>query len=196
MNADATALPASLPDHLAGRFIVLVGLMGAGKTSLGRRLANATGLPFVDSDIEIERAAGCSIPEIFERYGESEFRSGERRVIERILEGERAIVATGGGAFMDEHTRALLRAKAIIVWLRADLDTLVRRTKRRNDRPLLKTGDPRDVLRHLMDERYPVYGQADIIIDVDDEPPKETTARLLARLVSFTDDAKPALART
>ena len=105
-------------------------------------------------------------------------------------------MATGGGAFMDEHTRALLRAKAIIVWLRADLDTLVRRTKRRNDRPLLKTGDPRDVLRHLMDERYPVYGQADIIIDVDDEPPKETTARLLARLVSFTDDAKPALART
>ena len=87
MNADATALPASLPDHLAGRFIVLVGLMGAGKTSLGRRLAKATGLPFVDSDIEIERAAGCSIPEIFERYGESEFRSGERRVIERILEG-------------------------------------------------------------------------------------------------------------
>jgi len=195
MNAAATALPAGHPDHLAGRFIVLVGLMGAGKTSLGRRLAKATGLPFVDSDIEIERAAGCSIPEIFERYGEDEFRSGERRVIERILEGERAIVATGGGAFMDEHTRALLRAKAIIVWLRADLDTLVRRTKRRNDRPLLKTGDPRDVLRRLMDERYPVYGQADIIIDVDDEPPKETTARLLARLVSFAD-AKPALART
>ena len=195
MNAAATALPAGHPDHLAGRFIVLVGLMGAGKTSLGRRLAKATGLPFVDSDIEIERAAGCSIPEIFERYGEDEFRSGERRVIERILEGERAIVATGGGAFMDEHTRALLRAKAIIVWLRADLDTLVRRTKRRNDRPLLKTGDPRDVLRRLMDERYPVYGQADIIIDVEDEPPKETTARLLARLVSFAD-AKPALART
>jgi shikimate kinase len=174
-----------------GRFIVLVGLMGAGKTSLGRRLAKATGLPFIDSDAEIEKAAGCSIPEIFERFGETEFRSGERRVIERILEGAPAILATGGGAFMDAATRALIRAKGVSIWLRADLDTLVRRTKRRDDRPLLKGRNPRDVLKRLIEERYPVYGEADIILDVDDEPPKESTERLVERIASFAQQAKP-----
>jgi shikimate kinase len=178
---------ARLPDAAAGKFIVLVGLMGAGKTSLGKRLAKAMALPFIDSDIEIEKAAGCSIPEIFARFGEAEFRSGERRVIERILDGEPAIVATGGGAFMDSDTRALIRTKAISVWLRADLDTLVKRTKRRDDRPLLKSGDPREVLQRLIGERYPVYGEADIVVDVDDEPPKETTARLLERIADFAD---------
>ena len=181
-----------LPESAAGRFIVLVGLMGAGKTSLGKRLAKATGLPFVDSDTEIEKAAGCSIPEIFARYGEAEFRSGERRVIERILEGEPAIVATGGGAFMDAGTRALIRKKAISIWLRADLETLVKRTRRRDDRPLLKAGDPRDVLKRLIDERYPVYAEADIVVDVDDEQPKETTERLLHRIAAFAQERAPA----
>jgi len=181
-----------LPEAAAGRFIVLVGLMGAGKTSLGKRIAKATQLPFVDSDTEIEKAAGCSIPEIFERYGEAEFRSGERRVIERILEGEPAIVATGGGAFMDAGTRELIRRKAISIWLRADLETLVKRTRRRDDRPLLKGGDPREVLRRLIDERYPIYAEADIVIDVDDEQPKETTERLLQRIGAFAEEHAPA----
>jgi len=178
-------MKAELAEAAAGRFVVLVGLMGAGKTSLGKRLAKLTAMPFVDSDTEIEKAAGCSIPEIFERYGEAEFRSGERRVIERILEGEPAIVATGGGAFMDASTRTLIRNKAISVWLRADLETLVKRTRRRDDRPLLKAGEPREVLKRLIDERYPVYAEADIVVDVDDEQPKETTERLLQRIAAF-----------
>ena len=187
MSDDGTASPAIA----GGRFIVLVGLMGAGKTSLGRRLAKAACLPFVDSDAEIEKAAGCSVFEIFERFGEAEFRSGERRVLERILDGAPAVVATGGGAFMDAATRALIRAKGVSIWLRADLDTLVRRTKRRDDRPLLKSGNPRDVLMRLIAERYPIYGEADIILDVDDEPVKESTERLIERIASFAQQAKP-----
>jgi shikimate kinase len=187
-----TRAKTELPKAAAGRFIVLVGLMGAGKTSLGKRLAKATGLPFVDSDTEIEKAANCSISDIFARFGEAEFRSGERRVIERILEGEPAIVATGGGAFMDEGTRKLIQRKAISIWLRADLETLVRRTRRRDDRPLLKAGDPREVLKRLIEERHPIYGEADIVIDVDDEQPKETTERLLERIGAFAEEHAPA----
>jgi shikimate kinase len=187
-----TRAKAELPQAAAGRFIVLVGLMGAGKTSLGKRLAKATGLPFVDSDTEIEKAANCSISDIFARFGEAEFRSGERRVIERILEGEPAIVATGGGAFMDEGTRKLIQSKAISIWLRADLETLVRRTRRRDDRPLLKAGDPREVLKRLIEERHPIYGEADIVIDVDEEQPKETTERLLERIGAFAEEHAPA----
>lgn len=185
-----TRASSGLPDAATNRFIVLVGLMGAGKTSLGKRLAKLSGMTFVDSDTEIEKAAGCSIPEIFDRFGEAEFRAGERRVLERILEGEPAVVATGGGAFMDPTTRGLIRKKAISIWLRADLETLVRRTKRRDDRPLLKAGDPRDVLKRLIDERYPVYAEADIVLDVDDESPKEATERLIERIAAFVEDAK------
>jgi shikimate kinase len=147
------------------RSVVLVGLMGAGKTSVGRRLAEALGARFVDSDEEIERAAGMDVPAIFERLGEPAFRDGERRVIGRLLEEPALVLATGGGAFMDPRTRAAVRARAVSVWLRAALETLVERTARRADRPLLRSGDARETLARLMRERHPVYAEADIVID-------------------------------
>lgn len=167
------------------RTVVLVGLMGAGKTCIGRRLAQALGLPFVDADTEIEAAAGCSIPEIFERFGEDEFRDGERRVMARLLEGEPHVLATGGGAFLNPETRALIRERAISIWLRADLQTLVARTARRDDRPLLKNGDARAKLQALADERYPVYAEADIAVDSSNGPPSVTTRRVLDALRTY-----------
>ena len=145
--------------------IVLVGLMGAGKSSIGRRLARHLGLRFIDADDEIEKAAGLSIDDIFEIYGEGEFRSGERRVILRILGEGPCVLATGGGAFMDAGARDAIKKNAVSVWLKADLDTLLERTSRRNDRPLLKIGDPAQVLKKLIDERYPIYATADITIE-------------------------------
>lgn len=174
-----------LPLSADGKFIVLVGLMGAGKSNLGRRIAEATGLDFVDADHEIEKAAGCSIQEIFERFGEQYFRDGERRVIARILSGEPAVLATGGGAFMNEETRKLISENSISVWLRADLDLLVKRTEKRDHRPLLKGGDHRSILSKLIDERYPTYGKADIIFDVSDEPAPETAKRILEVLMGY-----------
>ncbi len=165
-----------LPD----RTIVLVGLMGAGKSSIGRRLAHRLGVPFVDSDTEVEAAAGCSVQEIFERLGEPAFRQGERRVIKRLLEGPAGVMATGGGAFMDAETRALIRAKGLSVWLRADIDMLVQRTARNRSRPLLRDRDPREVLTRLMEERYPIYAEADVIVDSDDGPPERTVDRVVA----------------
>jgi shikimate kinase len=148
------------------RTVVLVGLMGAGKTSVGRRLAQALGVEFRDSDDEIVAAAGMDIPDIFASLGESAFRMGERRVIARLLEGEPHVLATGGGAFMNAETRAQIRtANAVSVWIRADLDTLVERTGRRQDRPLLRDGDPRAILGRLMAERYPVYAEADLRVE-------------------------------
>jgi shikimate kinase len=141
---------------LSKRSIVLVGLMGAGKSTVGRRLAAALHLPFHDADHEIETAAGCSITDFFERYGEPAFRDGERRIIARLLEGPRHILATGGGAFMDPTTRAIIRARGLSIWLRADLDLLMARVSKRQTRPLLKTGDPRATMSRLMEERYPV----------------------------------------
>ncbi|KAF0184465.1 MAG: shikimate kinase [Alphaproteobacteria bacterium] len=152
------------------RPIVLVGLMGAGKTTVGRRLAALLKLPFVDADEEIERAAGLTIPEIFDLRGEAEFRSGERRVIARLLQGPPQVLATGGGAFMNDETRALVRAHAISVWLRADLDVLMRRVEKRDSRPLLRGVDPRATMERLMAERYPVYAQADLTIDSNNGP--------------------------
>jgi shikimate kinase len=179
----------SSADHepLAGleRSIVLVGLMGAGKSSIGRRLGQSQGRPFVDADKEIEKAAGCSIEEIFERHGEAEFRDGERRVIARLLGGPPQVLATGGGAFMDPRTRAAVRQHGISVWLRADLELLVRRTGRRNNRPLLKGKDRRVILQDLIDERYPVYAEADVAVDIDDSPPDVTTARVSAAIEAF-----------
>ncbi len=145
--------------------LVLVGLMGSGKSSIGRRLAKQLNLQFVDADDEIEAAAGCSISDIFERFGEESFRDGERRVIARLLDGPVRVIATGGGAFMDPDTRQRIGESAITIWLRAGLEILLERVQRRDHRPLLKTGDPRKILEELIAERYPVYGGADIIVE-------------------------------
>jgi shikimate kinase len=184
------ATPAARPDlpHL-DRSIVMVGLMGAGKTAIGKRLAARLELPFVDTDKEIEQAAGCAIPEIFARFGEPAFRDGERRVIARLLAGPRCVLATGGGAFMDAETRAAVKARGLSVWLKADLDTLVRRTARRTNRPLLSRGDPREILSGLMQQRNPVYAEADIHVQSLEAPPDETTARVLDALARHLETA-------
>lgn len=164
----------SIPDTsvvgLGVRSIVLVGMMGAGKSSVGRKLAARLALPFVDADNEIEAAAGMSIPDIFETRGEAEFRAGEARVIARLLDAGPQVLATGGGAFMNADTRAAIRAKGVSVWLRADFDVLMKRLKRRNDRPLLKTDDPAATLRRLIEQRYPVYADVDLTIESRDVP--------------------------
>jgi shikimate kinase len=164
------------------RSIVLVGLMGAGKSCVGRRLAARLGVPFVDADVEFEAAAGCTIAEFFAKYGEPAFREGERKVIARLMEGPLCVLATGGGAFCDAETRASIKDGAVSVWIRADLDLLVKRTAGRDHRPLLKTGDPREILARLMDARYPLYAQADITVDTTDEPPEVTVAKVLDEL--------------
>jgi shikimate kinase len=161
---------ARLRSALDTRSIVLIGMMGAGKSSVGRRLASRLGLPFVDADAEIEAAAGMSIPDIFQIHGEAAFRSGEARVIARLLEGGPQVLATGGGAFMNAVTRAGIRARGVSVWLRADFDVLMRRIKRRQDRPMLKTDDPPATLKRLMDERYPVYAEADVTVESREVP--------------------------
>ena len=171
-----------MAQRLAGRSIVLVGLMGAGKTSIGRRMAARLGLPFRDADAEIELAAGCSIPELFRRYGESDFRGGERRVIRRLLAGDPLVLATGGGAFMDGDTRAAIRADAVSVWLRVRLQTLVRRVSGRSNRPLLQDGNPAEVLEGLMALRHPIYAEADLVVDCGEEPPDITTTKVLHAL--------------
>lgn len=164
------------------RTLVLVGLMGAGKTCIGRELATRLGLPFVDADVEIETAAGCSIEDIFKLYGVAEFRAGERRVIARLLNDPVHVLATGGGAFLDEKTRERVREKGISIWLRADLDLLVSRVSRRNNRPLLKNGEPREILARLMEERHPLYEKADLVVDSGREPLEITADRVLSEL--------------
>jgi shikimate kinase len=164
---DAPTLAAGVRPE---RPIVLVGLMGAGKTTVGRRLAAALRLPFVDADEEIERAAGLRVPEIFAQHGEAEFRRGERRVIARLLQGSPHVLATGGGAFVDPETRALVKAHAISIWLRAELDVLMRRVERRDDRPLLQNGDARATMARLMEIRYPLYAEADLVVDSNHAP--------------------------
>ena len=149
---------------LGGRSIVLVGMMGAGKSSIGRRLASRLGVPFIDADTEIESAAGMTIPEIFEKHGEPYFRAGEARVIARLLDNGPQVLATGGGSVMDPQTRALIGQKGISIWLKADIDVLLKRTKRRNDRPLVEK------IKDLLPVREPMYAQADIIIQSRDEP--------------------------
>ena len=174
-----------LPEAIAGRSIVLVGLMGAGKTSIGRRLAARLGLPFRDADAEIELAAGCTIPELFSRYGESAFRAGERKVIHRLLSGDPLVLAFGGGAFMDPKTRAIAREAAVSVWLRCPLAALLRRVAGRDNRPLLADGNPAEILERLMDVRYPVYAEADVIVDCVDESPDATTSRVMNALLDW-----------
>jgi shikimate kinase/3-dehydroquinate synthase len=174
-----------LPEALNGRSVVLVGLMGAGKTSIGRRLAERLGLPFRDADAEIELAAGCTIPELFSRYGEPDFRAGERRVIRRLMSGEPLVLAFGGGAFMDAETRAAAREGAVTVWLRCPLNTLVRRVASRDNRPLLADGDRTEILQRLIEVRYPFYAEADVIVDCGDESPDVTTNRVLNALLEW-----------
>ncbi|MFQ5985026.1 MAG: shikimate kinase [Alphaproteobacteria bacterium] len=167
------------------RTIVLVGLMGAGKSAVGRRLAARLNLPFIDADAEIAAAAGCSIPDIFDRHGEAAFRAGERRVIARLLEQRQHVLATGGGAFMDLETQARIREKAISVWLRVELDVLAERVARRKNRPLLKDGDPREILKGLIETRYPVYAEADIIVDSGAGPHEAVVVRIVEALADF-----------
>jgi shikimate kinase len=167
---------------LGARSIVLVGMMGAGKSSIGRRLASELGLPFVDADGEIEAAAGMTISEIFETHGEPYFRSGEARVIARLLEGGPQVLASGGGAFINPQTRALIGARGVSVWLKADLDVLMRRIRRRSDRPLLKTDDPEQTLQRLIEERYPIYAEADVTVYSRDVSHESIVADIVAAL--------------
>jgi shikimate kinase len=161
---------AEISAALGTRSIVLVGMMGAGKSTIGRRLSGRLRLPFLDADIEIETAAGMSIPDIFETRGEPDFRDGEARVIARLLDGGPCVLATGGGAFMREETRNRIRDKAVSIWLKADADIIMRRVKRRADRPLLKTADPAATVGRLIEEREPVYQHADLTIWSRDVP--------------------------
>jgi shikimate kinase len=179
----------TMPMFRVPKTIVLVGLMGAGKSSIGRRLAIVLGLPFLDADTEIEAAAGLTIEEIFARDGEAGFRHGERRVIARLLDNPTQVLATGGGAFMDPATRALMRERTISIWLKADIELLLARVVRRNNRPLLKQGDPRIVLARLIDERYPIYAEADLTIESVDGPPEATLERVLEALAKFLNVA-------
>jgi shikimate kinase/3-dehydroquinate synthase len=182
----AGPLPDPVVAPLCGRGIVLVGLMGSGKTSVGRRLAARLGLPFRDADVEIEQAAGCTIAEIFARYGEQAFRDGERRVIARLLAGERMVLATGGGAYMDPATRAAIRRHSVCVWLRCRLPVLLRRVAGRSHRPLLNGGDPAEILQRLMVLRHPIYAEADVIVECGDENLDTTTGHVLAALSAWT----------
>jgi shikimate kinase len=160
------------------RTVALIGLMGAGKSSIGKRLAETLGAEFRDSDEEIEKAAGLTIQEIFDRHGEPEFRRGERRVIERLLNGPPIVLATGGGAYMDDATRALMKEKAVTVWLRADLDTLWKRVNRKDTRPLLKRPDARQALADLLEKRSPTYALADLVVDTGEGPHDEAVSAI------------------
>jgi shikimate kinase len=175
----------AMSDAGPSRSIVLVGLMGAGKTNIGRRLANRLHLPFIDADSEIEAAAGATIEEIFQRHGEAYFRDGERRVIARLLDGPVHVMAAGGGAFMDAQTRARIRQRAISIWLRADIELLLARVARRDNRPLLKDGDRRAILTALIEKRHPIYAEADIVVDSIDGPPELTLGQVISELKRF-----------
>jgi shikimate kinase len=187
-----TRAKGSAPAHRIAqqldKTIVLVGLMGAGKSCVGKRLAACLGLPFVDADREIEAAAGgCSISDIFAIHGEKVFRDGERRVIQRLLGNPMHVLATGGGAFMDPSTRALIKERALSIWLRAELEQLLKRIGRRNDRPLLQNVDPRAKLAELIEVRYPVYAEADLTVESADGPPEVTVQRVLHAIETELD---------
>lgn len=174
------AREASSDDSL--RSLVLVGLMGAGKSSIGRRLATRLGFDFLDADIEIEKAAGATIPEIFAEHGEAAFRDGERKVIARLLEQPRIVLATGGGAYMNAETRARIRERGHSIWIKAELDVLVKRCARRSNRPLLANGDLRGTLDQLMRERYPVYAEAEVTVMSLDGPHEAVVEQIIQAL--------------
>jgi len=182
-NPDARV--ASLISRLGQRSLVLVGMMGAGKTSIGRRLAARLGLDFVDADAEIEAAAGLTVPEIFARHGETHFRDGERRVIARLLSERQLVLATGGGAYMQKATRDKVAQTGIAIWLKADADVLLRRVRKRSNRPLLETADPEQTLKRLIDERYPIYAMADITVVSRDGPHEAMVEAILDQLESW-----------
>ena len=188
-GAFRNAEEAAIVRALGTRVLVLIGMMGAGKSSIGRRIAAKLNLPFVDADVEIEAAhAGLTIPEIFAKYGEPYFRDGEVRVIARLLEGGPSVLATGGGAFMREETRQRIRAKGVSMWLRADPDVILRRVKRRSDRPLLQTDDPAAKIQELVDQRYPVYAEADITVLSRDVPHERIVEECLQMLGAWLRD--------
>jgi shikimate kinase len=183
-NGQSQAILARLGD----RSIVLIGMMGVGKSSIGRRLGARLGAPFVDADTEIERAAGMSIADIFARHGEAAFRSGEARVIARLLNGGPQVLATGGGAVMNEATRALIKEKGVSIWLSAELDLLLRRiSKRKAERPMLQTDDPAATLRELLASRAPIYAQADITVQSRDVPHDAIVTEIIEALAAFLD---------
>jgi shikimate kinase len=172
--------------RLAGRSVVLVGMMGVGKSSIGRRLAARLGVPFVDADSEIEKAAGMNIADIFTRHGEAYFRSGEARVIARLLDGGPQVLATGGGAVMNADTRTAIKAKGVSIWLSAELDVLMRRiNKRKNDRPMLQTADPAATLRELLVAREPAYAQADLTVQSREVPHDAIVSEIMTALATF-----------
>ncbi len=186
-NDAIAALPvAAIRAALGRRSIVLVGMMGVGKSSIGRRLAARLGIPFVDADTEIEKAAGMSIPDIFARHGEADFRSGEARVIARLLETGPQVLATGGGAFMNEGTRAAIKTKGVSIWLSAEFDVLMRRiSKRKNERPMLQTDDPAETLRQLLKVREPIYALADLTVQSRDAPHEAIVTEIVTALAAF-----------
>ncbi|MEM1105430.1 MAG: shikimate kinase [Pseudomonadota bacterium] len=187
MGADTNSLdkPGRNGAPYLQRTVALVGLMGAGKSTVGRRLAERLGRSFFDSDVEIEKAAGLSVSDIFSIHGEAEFRRGERKVLARLLDGPPHVLATGGGAYLVAETRALLRERAVTVWLNADLETIWKRVSKRDTRPLLRAPDPKGVLTKLLREREPIYSQADVSVMSVDGPHAQTVAAILSALEAW-----------
>ena len=187
-NGQATAIVSRLGD----RSIVLIGMMGVGKSSIGRRLGARLGIPFVDADAEIEKAAGMSIADIFARHGEAAFRSGEARVIARLLNGGPQVLATGGGAVMNPETRALIQERGVSIWLSAEFELLLRRiSKRKAERPMLQTADPATRLRELLAEREPIYAQADLTVQSREVPHDAVVAEIVERLAALLGTPPP-----
>ena len=172
-------------DQVLKKTVVLVGIMGAGKSTVGKILADRLGMQFIDADQEIEHAAGCTITDFFEKYGEVEFRKGEERVISRILAGEPCVLATGGGAFMSEATRLLIKKMATSVWLRVSFEVLAKRLEKRSDRPLLQTTDPQQTLKALIKKRYPIYNDADFIVDAENDGVDITVSKVIECLGDY-----------
>lgn len=186
MTRNPKSLSDALPATIRDRSIVLVGLMGSGKSTVGRRLASRLGMRFADADDEIERAAALSVADIFERFGEAHFRDGERRVIARLLSGKPLVLATGGGAFINDETRALILKDSLCIWLDADIETLVERVGRRSHRPLLKGRDAKTVLRDLAAVRNPIYAEAHLRVSSGNSPHEHTVRAILEALASCT----------